>query len=215
MPALTAAPRGRNIPAGMDGTEEQVDKKAQLDLARAACAGDADAFGKLFRLLYQRMHRTVWGMMGDESEAHDVTQEAWIKAWKQRNRFNFESAFSTWIHRIAVNTALDALRRRRRIRNRVMRLFDGFSAKPVPETVADPVSQAPDRQLRNKELGEAIEEAVAGLPEEQRTVLVLREYEGYSYGEIARLVGVKTGTVMSRLHHARRKLQTRLSKEMS
>lgn len=186
----------------------------QMDLARAACAGDRDAFGKLFTVLYGRVHRTVWAMLADESGAHDVCQEAWIKAWQQRDRFNFGSSFSTWIHRIAINCALDALRRRRRLGRRFLRLLntspDGAQAAGSAST--DP---HPDAQLRNKELGRAIEQAVAELPEDQRTVLVLREYEGYGYEEIARLVNCKTGTVMSRLHLARKKLQARLTKELS
>jgi RNA polymerase sigma-70 factor (ECF subfamily) len=197
----------------MQKETEEADLNRQEDLARAACAGDREAFGQLFNLLYPRVLRTVWGMLADESEAHDVTQEAWIKAWERRGNFNFQSSFSTWIHRIAINAALDSLRRRKRLRNRITALF-----KPSGEgTAHEPASaQAnPDRALRNKELGRLIEAAVAGLPEEQRTVLVLREYEGYSYEEIANLVGCKPGTVMSRLHLARTKLQARLQRDLS
>jgi RNA polymerase sigma-70 factor (ECF subfamily) len=198
----------------MQDNEQQLEAARQLDLARAACAGDRDAFGKLFKLLYGRVHRTVWGILSDESEAHDVCQNAWIKAWNQRARYNFESAFSTWIHRIAVNCALDALRRRKRLGRRFLQLFAGTAESTSLDT-APSTERNPTEQLRNKELGKAIEQAVADLPEEQRTVLVLREYEGYSYEEIARLVNCKSGTVMSRLHLARQKLQARLKKELS
>lgn len=198
----------------MHENEEQLERARQMDLGRAACAGDRDAFGQLFTLLYGRVHRTVWGMLSEESEAHDVCQEAWIKAWNQRHRFNFESTFSTWIHRIAVNCALDALRKRKRLGQRFLRLF---SASPEPGflTTAPDEGRTPNEELRDKELGVAIRQAVASLPDDQRTVLVLREYEGYSYAEIARLVNCKTGTVMSRLHLARQKLQARLKKELS
>lgn len=192
---------------------EEADSKRQEDLARAACAGDREAFGTLFQMLYPRVLRTVWGMLADESEAHDVCQESWIKAWERRAQFNFQSSFSTWIHRIAINSTLDALRQRKRLRNKITALF-----KPSGEaTSREPASgqAGPDRALRNKELGRLIEAAIAGLPEEQRTVLVLREYEGYSYEEIANLVGCKPGTVMSRLHLARTKLQARLKRDLS
>jgi RNA polymerase sigma-70 factor, ECF subfamily len=109
---------------------------------------------------------------------------------------------------------LDALRRRKRLGNRFLRLFSG-ETEARPADPADAVGEQPDRRLSRKELGGSIERAVAELPENQRTVLVLREYEGYSYGEIARIVGCNPGTVMSRLHLARQKLQTRLSKELS
>ncbi|NDV63062.1 sigma-70 family RNA polymerase sigma factor [Puniceicoccales bacterium CK1056] len=198
----------------MHETDEQLEAERQLDLARAACAGDRAAFGQLFKLLYARIHRTVWGMLGDESEAHDVCQEAWIKAWKRRDRYNFESAFSTWIHRIAVNSALDALRKRKRLGQRFLRVFSGSSESGTLDMAAD-TARTPKEHLRDKELGKTIEQAVADLPEDQRTVLVLREYEGYSYEEIAQVVNCKIGTVMSRLHLARQKLQVRLKKELS
>lgn len=199
----------------MPHKESSPDVDRQTELARAACAGDADAFGRLYGMLYDRVLRTVWAMMGNEHEARDVAQEAWIKAWKQRHRFNFQSAFSTWIHRIAVNTALDALRRRKHLGNRLGRLFRG-SKEGFAEPGTVPAKELPpDRAMRNRELGEHIESALASLPEEQRTALVLREYEGYSYAEIAELMNCKPGTVMSRLHLARTRLQARLSKEKS
>lgn len=193
---------------------KEPDPSMEMDLARAACAGDRDAFGQLFNLLYGRVHRTVWAMLSDESEAHDVAQEAWIKAWRWRERFNFESAFSTWVHRIAVNTALDWLRKRKRLRARFRNLFRPDSPEQIPVPVESDNFQ-PSKQLQHKELGKTIERAIAELPEEQRMVLVLREYEGYSYEEIAQLADCKLGTVMSRLHLARKKLQHSLSKEMS
>lgn len=197
----------------MQEDTEEADLTRQENLAKSACAGDRDAFGELFRLLYPRVHRTVWGMLANEAEAHDVTQEAWIKAWEQRGSFNFESGFSTWIHRIAINTALDALRRRKRLRGKVGSFFRRLADSPAGEPISS--GPDPDTALRQKELGRLIETAVAGLPEDQRTVLVLREYEGYSYKEIANLVGCQPGTVMSRLHLARTKLQARLKKDLS
>ena len=160
-------------------------------------------------------------MLGDEAEAHDVAQEAWIKAWERKDKNNFQSLYSTWVHRIAINCALDALRKRKR-----WYAFLGRRSKVVGHRSADPEPSTDDLQhttfdlrpttnLENKELGQTIEAAVAELPEDQRTVLVLREYEGYSYAEIAKSLGIQPGTVMSRLHLARKKLQSRLSKELS
>ena len=184
-------------------------------VVRAACCGSRRAFGELFRQLYPRVHRTVWAMLGDEAEAHDVAQSAWIKAWEHRQSYNFQSLYTTWVHRIAVNCALDALRKRRRLRSRFVRFFkpdpNGSEDPPGPDPVdGDP----PNAELARKELGLAIEAAVAELPDEQRTVLVLREFEGYSYAEIAKLLDLKPGTVMSRLFHARQKLQSRLKKDL-
>lgn len=186
-------------------------------LVEAACGGDKEAFGELFRALYGRVHRTVWGMVGDEAEAHDVAQEAWIKAWEKRGAYNFQSLYSTWVHRIAVNCALDALRRRKRFfkfvtRDKGRETRDEGSGTSIEGQSLVP---SPASLVQQKELGQRIQGAVSRLPEEQRTVLVLREYEGYSYAEIADILGIKPGTVMSRLHHARQKLQNSLSKELS
>jgi len=200
----------------MSGKREDssFDREEEMDLARAACAGDEEAYAALFRGLYPRVHRTVWGMMADEAEAHDLAQEAFIRGWEKRSSFNFKSRFSTWVHRIAIHLALDALRRRRRLRKRIIRLFRQDSGEPVAEPPADPVT-IPREIVQDRELGQLLQEAIERLPEDQRTVLVLREYEGYSYQEIAEIVGCRPGTVMSRLHLARQKLQHRLSRELS
>ena len=179
-----------------------------------ACAGDEVAFGKLFKTHYSRIQRTVWGILGNEAEAHDVSQAAWIKAWQQRERFNFQSEFSTWVHRIAINGALDALRQQKRLRNRIKRLLAPSVSGPEIDRVHE-ATGSPDRELLDRERGRRIEKAVAALPPDQRTVLVLREYEGYSYEEIAKVVGCKPGTVMSRLHLARKKLKARLAGDLS
>ena len=145
-----------------------------------------------------------------------MAQSAWIKAWDHRADFNFQSRYTTWIHRIAVNCALDALRRRKRFHRRFIRFLSSPEPDEYAPGVPEPVDpENPGRNLANKELGQRIEAALAELSEDQRTVLVLREYEGYSYGEIADILGCKPGTVMSRLFHARKKLQTRLEKETS
>lgn len=189
-------------------------------VVKAACNGSKEAFGELFRALYGRVHRTVWAMLGDESDAHDVAQEAWIKAWENKEKYNFQSLYSTWVHRIAVNCALDALRRRKRLWTKLKRFGirdEGQKTKDGTELAVakESFDLSPSSLVQNKELGQTIEVAVAELPEDQRTVLVLREYEGYSYAEIAKSLGIQPGTVMSRLHLARKKLQSRLSKELS
>jgi len=180
--------------------------RAQEDaLVRAAIDGNHDAFGALFRDHYPRIHRTLLGMLGDPTDAAEIAQQAWIKAWQNLPRFNFQSRFLTWVHRIAVNCALDELRRRRRRNSRFLRLFTATD-HDRPDTAPRP----PDA-LAASELGTSIDRAIASLTDSQRTVLVLREYDGYSYEEIAAITGTRIGTVMSRLHAARTKLQSILS----
>ena len=206
--------------ASMESGEGKADPSQPEALVRAACAGDRVAFGRLFRDLHPRVHRTVWGMMGSEAEADEVAQDAFIKAWENRDKFNFQSQYATWVHRIAINCALDALRRRKRLRSRFMSLFSTSGDNPSDAARESPVSRTaprsqPDAEARARELGNLIEAAVNELPEEQRTVLVLREYEDYSYAEIAETLNIRPGTVMSRLHAARQKLQSILSQELS
>ncbi|WP_309380972.1 RNA polymerase sigma factor [Cerasicoccus frondis] len=167
---------------------------------RAAQAGDADAFGHLFRRYHERTVRTHLAMMGSEAEAREVAQQAWIKAWQKIDRYNFESSFSTWLHRIGVNTALDAIRARKRNHQR------GAAIEEIEEKPSHAPTPAKQTQL-NEQWREMLA-ALDQLPEDQRSALVLRELKGYSYQEIADATGVKTGTVMSRLHAARQKLAT-------
>lgn len=176
---------------------------------REAQAGDSAAFGQVFKAHYTQVYLTVWGMMGNEADAHDVSQQAWIKAWQKINQYNHHSKFSTWIHRIAVNTALDELRRRKRRWSRLVSIFKDDSIEnpaPEPATTDDPADD-----LGRKEIAQDIYQAVAKLPESQRTTFVLKEFEDYTYQQIADTLGCKIGTVMSRLHLARQKLTTYLN----
>jgi len=164
----------------------------------AAQEGDADAFGHLFRRYHERTVRALLAMMGTEAEAREVAQQAWIKAWQKLERYNYQSAFYTWLHRIAVNTALDALRARQR---------NGQRSAPMEDIAAEPSREAnPAQRVAAKERWGELLVALDQLPEEQRTALVLRELSGYTYQEIADTLDVKTGTVMSRLYAARQKL---------
>lgn len=164
----------------------------------AAQDGDAEAFGRLFRRYHERTVRALFAMMGSESEAREVAQRAWIKAWQKLDRYNYQSNFYTWLHRIAVNTALDVLRERQR---------NGRRTAPVEDIETKPANEAgPAQRADARERWDELQAALNQLPEEQRSALVLRELSGYSYQEIADELGVKPGTVMSRLHAARHKL---------
>lgn len=191
---------------------QQPDREEERSWVTAAQAGDEEAFGCLFRAFYERGLRTAIGLMGDNSEAEEVAQEAWVKAWKRLDRFDPGSAcFTTWFHRVLTNTALDALRRRKRERSRWWQRF-GKSGREDEETL-DPLetvaegSPNPGERMLVEENRDRLMKILDCLPVEQRTVLVLKDLDGYRYEEIATMVGCPPGTVMSRLHLARKKVR--------
>jgi RNA polymerase sigma-70 factor (ECF subfamily) len=180
------------------------------ELLRRAQAGDEDAFGEIMRAYYERVFRTVVGVLRDEHEARDVCQEVWITVWKNLATFRGDAKFSTWVHPIAVRRAIDSLRRREKWLHRFLPFLAerDEAVESVPEPVATDAN--PREESERAERSERFEQALATLPEKHRSVLVLREVEGLSYDEIAKTINCKPGTVMSRLFNARRMLAQKL-----
>jgi RNA polymerase sigma-70 factor (ECF subfamily) len=162
-----------------------------------AASGDATAFERLYRTHVARVHTLVRRML-DADEADDVTQDVFIRAWQKLSTFRGESAFGTWLHRLAVNVVLARRKsvgiERGRFINEPEPL-DGLRSKPV-----------------TPELSMDFEEALANLPEGARQVFVLHDVEGYRHEEIARMLGVVPGTSKSQLHHARMALRRHLER---
>jgi len=188
-------------------------ERADADLVRQAGEGDRDAFRELFERYQRRVLSVVMGMLHDRDAALDVTQETFIKAYRSIDRFKGEASFYTWIYRIAVNLAIDWQRREWR---RPMAAPTRSPSGDGPEEDAidrigdetpgnDPFLATRDRQLR-----ERVREAIEELTPDHKAVILLREVEGLSYDEISRAMQCSIGTVMSRLHYARKKLQKRL-----
>ncbi|MEM1221300.1 MAG: sigma-70 family RNA polymerase sigma factor [Verrucomicrobiota bacterium] len=184
-------------------------------LIERAQAGDQAAFGVLFKTYYDRVYRTTYGILDDENEAKEATQRTWIKAWEHLERFNHRAAFTTWLHRITVNTAIDETRRKNRYWNRIKIAFSSpladngeTESSPIP-----PDTDTPAEALLRQDVNQNLRNALGQLPLDQREVFTLREFEGLSYEAIAETLEIKPGTVMSRLHLARKKLQTLLNKE--
>lgn len=180
------------------------ERSADFDLVRGALAGSEDAFIELVRKYESRIFTLVSRMVANREDAEDVTQEAFTKAYARLSSFTFQSAFFTWLYRIAVNAATDFVKSRRRRRT--------TSLDEIAETapaVAGP-SGRPDRSASRGELRDRLREAIAELPPVFRTVLVLRELEDLSYDEIARILGCSIGTVESRLFRARARIRESL-----
>src|SRR5512134_2906306 len=177
-------------------------------LIRAALAGDEEAYRSLMERYKGRAFHVALGMTGDPDDALDVVQEAFVKAYFNLKEFRFGANFYTWFYRLLVNQAID--RWRKSARSSEVRLEEGWLSEESspPGSVAYP--RTPEELASNRETGDAIQRAVAALPEHHRAVILLREGEGMAYEEIASALGCSVGTVMSRLHYARGKLKEAL-----
>ncbi len=169
------------------------------DLVHRAQQGDRGAFAELVRRYHPGVVGVVYRLCGDLQLAEDAAQEAFIKAWLNLNTYRPLMPWRNWLYRIAVNAALDALRRERHLQslNATSDLRDG---QPDPQT-----------HLEQKEREIRVRQAILALPPATRAVLVLREYGGLSYREIAETLEIPLGTVMSRLSAARQRLREQLA----
>ncbi len=179
---------------------------AEADMAwvRAALDGDMAAFETLVRHYRNDVFALSYHFVRNREDAWDLSQEVFIKAYRALSRFRGEAGFKTWLLRIAANHAKDFLKKKRL---EIVPFNDALNAD------AESVGADPGRRLEMTELGQAIDGAVAELPVKQRTAFILREFEDMSYQEMAEVMQCSMGTVMSRLHHARKKLQQALKKK--
>jgi RNA polymerase sigma-70 factor, ECF subfamily len=193
------------------GDRKTVDQEAAAEdraLVRAAQGGDRDAFRQLVERYQRRVYQLALGMVKDPDEAMDIAQETFVRVHRYLPSFKGDSSFFTWTYRIAANLCLDAGRKKGRTERME---FDEHEAEI--EAGMDPVSSAlagPQRQSLNSELKAKMDEALASLSENHRAILILREVDGLSYEELSKALGIRKGTVMSRLFHARLKMQKKL-----
>ncbi|MEX2208544.1 MAG: sigma-70 family RNA polymerase sigma factor [Myxococcota bacterium] len=175
------------------------------DLIRDAQANDHAAFETLVRRYSERAFRAAYRVVRDPQAAEEVLQEALIKAYRALPRFEARSSFYTWLYRITVNLALD--RRRRTKREPSVEWDDAIAHEVDPRgLVAATVAADPEVELRRHEVRDLVASGIQTLPDGQREVLLLREVDGLSYEEIAETMQISKGTVMSRLHYARKKM---------
>jgi len=175
----------------------------EAQLIAETLAGESAAFGQLVERYQDRLFNTLVHVMGSADDALDVVQDAFVQAYLKLDTFRQSSTFYTWLYRIAFNVAASHRRKRRPAasveRARQATQFEPVDAQPGPE---DEVHRAERcRQVRD---------AIAGLSDEYRSVLVLREIDGYCYEEIAEVLDLPVGTVRSRLHRARLQLREQL-----
>jgi RNA polymerase sigma-70 factor (ECF subfamily) len=173
------------------------------DWARLAQRGDTKAYEALVRRHQDRVYRHLLHMTGSREDALELAQEAFIKAWEALPAWRPEAQFHTWLLRIASNAALDVLRRRKVVRFEA--LADDYDAPAG--------APGPEAQLDAKQQLGALDAALAEMTIEHREVLLLREVEALSYGELAQVLGIDEGTVKSRLARARAALAARYKTE--
>ncbi|XHS80323.1 sigma-70 family RNA polymerase sigma factor [Burkholderiaceae bacterium UC74_6] len=183
-------------------------------LVRRAQAGDVRAFEMLVVKYQRRVERLIGRMVRDVDLVADISQETFIRAWRSLPSFRAESAFYTWLYRIAVNSAKRALQGLQRdplvLEASLDPGGDGEARELLPAMEALNHGETPEGLLAGKELAEAVHAAVASLPEDHRRALELREVEGLAYEEIAVVLGCPIGTVRSRIHRAREAVAARL-----
>lgn len=182
-----------------------IDEKSCI---RQAINGDSSAFAHLVEQYQTQIYRLCLRMTNHPEDAADLTQETFLKAWRALAQFRFDSSFSTWLYRLATNTCIDFLRqvRRRPTASLVTQDSEGEEQTlELPDNAPGTEAQVLARMER-----EQLHDALCLLPEEQRTLLVLRAVNGLSYAEIAALSRVPEGTVKSRLARAREALRKKL-----
>ena len=171
----------------------------ETELVLRAQRGERNAFSELVRIHAQGVFNVVYRMCGDASIAEDAAQETFIRAWQNFASYRPRTPLRNWLYRIAFNAGMDMLRKQKRILPNDIEDLQLADERPGPESL---VSQQERTAL--------VQEAVLSLPEASRAVLVLREYEGMSYHEIADALDIPVGTVMSRLNYARKLLKDKL-----
>ncbi|MGE0680991.1 MAG: sigma-70 family RNA polymerase sigma factor [Candidatus Binatia bacterium] len=191
-------------------------EQSDWELVRQCKSGDRQAFRELVERYQRKAVAIAFGILHDREDALEVAQEAFAKVFTGIQKFKEEASFYTWLYRITVNLAID--RQRQKNRQPLLEREDsreGENARTARiEGIPDSAEADPYEQVKDKELGERIRVALAELTPAHKAVILLREVEGLSYEEISEVLQCSRGTVMSRLHYARKKLQSRLRRDL-
>ncbi len=178
----------------------------EKQLIRECLAGRTEAFGELVIRYQDRLYNALCGILNSSDDARDVAQDAFVQAFQQLKTFRGQSAFYSWLFRIALNAAASQRRRTRRNVTSIDAAREQSGSDPPDRHP----SSAPSHAMETDERRAAVQSALARLPAEFRIPLVLKEIDGMKYHEIAAVVGCPVGTVRSRIHRARSELRERL-----
>jgi RNA polymerase sigma-70 factor, ECF subfamily len=202
------------------GKEEEVEKKwyrapalatDDLTLVARVRTGDQRAFKLLVERYQRKVYAVALGMLKDKEEARDVAQEAFVKVYRYLDHFKGDASFYTWLYRITVNICIDVMRRKGSARGDEHVEFDEAVQMDTAEanigSLGTRLGTNPQKSALRRELADRITAAIQQIPEAHREILLLREVEGMSYEDLSRILNIPKGTVMSRLFHARLKMQ--------
>jgi RNA polymerase sigma-70 factor (ECF subfamily) len=183
-------------------SEARVTTASETELVTRAKNGERNAFSELVCIHAQGVRNVIYRMCGDLQIAEDAAQETFIQAWLHLASYRPQTSLRNWLYRIAVNAATDMLRKEKRILPNALEDLQLQDPQPGPEAL-----------YSQEERTTLVKKAILSLPEASRAVLVLKEYEGMSYHEIADALEIPIGTVMSRLNYARKVLKDKLEKK--
>ena len=197
-------------------SEASAEPVSDFELIKASKLGDQQSFDVLLMKYGGRVHNHCRRMVDDEAECADLTQEVFLKVY--RNLANYEHAYSfyTWLYRITVNTCIDHMRKKRRRISEVSLTHSDYSERwdSGSEQEISDETYCPEDRMQNLELGAEITRAMEKLPARLRSYIILKDVEGFTYSEIATVFDCSPGTVKSSLFNARQKLKTLLSRSM-
>lgn len=185
----------------------------EAEIIKRCKANDREAFNVLVRKHDKKVFNVCFRILGNRHEAEDVAQEVFITVYRAINSFRGDSAFSTWIHRVAVNNCknrLKYLKRRRYFKTESMDGTIDTGEGEVAKEFGDTEGLSPEDSLGAGQMGDEIQQAIDDLDEEYKSVIVMRDVQGFSYEEISEMLELKEGTVKSRIHRARLELKEKL-----
>lgn len=175
-------------------------------LIKKAIKGDVDAFEKIVLFYEKKIYNIAFQMFKNEHDAYDASQEVFIKVYKSIDKFNFNASFSTWLHRIAVNTCIDEYRKKKRKTHISLDEPVETESNSIERQIEDK-SMTPEEVIIQNENVNEMRAAIRQLNEDHRIIIILRDIKGYSYEEITNILECSIGTVKSRLSRARNALK--------
>ncbi len=184
-----------------------LEKEQAQQLAHLAAEGDEVAFSRLVDAHQNAVYSVALGFFKNREDALDAAQETFLKAWRSIDSFRGDSAFSTWILKIAYNVCLDTVRKKKRHDAVSLTVEDDDGETRELDITDEQISASPERSAERRETVLLVRRAIDTLPYDQRTVLILRDMEDCTYEEIARILNLDLGTVKSRINRARTKLK--------